>query len=136
MIRRSMAMRAGWHESWRSDLPASAVSATVLSLELRRLANPETGLLLGIVVVEVVAIVGTGQGDTKLLMDFQQAGIGDALMVETIGLHFQIEVFLSEDLLKLPGDRQRAGHVLLADEIGNLPAETARQRNQAFVMLF
>ena len=38
-------------------------------------------------------------------MDFNQPGIGDPLMVEPVGLHFEIEVILAEDLLEFAGDR-------------------------------
>ncbi len=68
-------------------------------------------------------------------MDFHEAGIRDALMIEAVGLHFQIEVFLAEDLLKLPGDRHGAGHVFLADQVRNLAAQAPGQRDEPFVML-
>ena len=68
-------------------------------------------------------------------MDFDQTGIGDPLMVEAVCLHFQVEVFFSKNFLKFPSDRHGAGHVFLPDQIRNLSAETAGQRNQTLRML-
>ena len=79
----------------------------------------------GIFFLEIVAIVGAGQRNVQFLVDFEQAAIRDSLMIEPVGLHFKIEMFLPEDFLKFAGHRHGAGHIFLADQIGNLAAQAA-----------
>ena len=45
-------------------------------------------------------------------------------------------MFFSEYFLKLSGHSHGAGHVLLADKVGNFAAQTTRQGNETFVVLF
>jgi hypothetical protein len=75
--------------------------------------------------LEVVAVIGACHRDIELPMDLDQAGIGDALVVEAVGLHFEVEVLLPKDLLKFACHGHRAVHIFLADEVRNLAAETA-----------
>ena len=80
---------------------------------------------MGVFFFEVVAVVGACHRDVEFLVDFDQTGIGDALVIEPVGLHFEVEVFLPEDLLKFTRDGHRTVHIFLADEVGNLAAEAA-----------
>ena len=67
---------------------------------------------------QVMAVISACHGDVQLFVDFDQAGIGDPLVLETVGLHFEVEVFFPENLLKFTRHGHRAGHIFLADEIG------------------
>ena len=69
-------------------------------------------------------------GMPSFLWISMQAGIGDSLVVQPVGLHFQIEVLFPEDFLKFPRDGHGAGHVFLADEIRDLAAQAAGQGDQ------
>ena len=80
---------------------------------------------MGVFFFEVVAVVGACHRDVHLFVDFDQAGIGDALVIEPVGLHFEVEMFLPEDLLKFTRHGHRAVHIFLADQIGNFAAEAA-----------
>ena len=58
-------------------------------------------------------------------MNVHEAAVGDHLMVQPIGLHFEIIVVLSEDLAVFSGRARGRFHILLADQIGHLAAQTA-----------
>ncbi len=80
---------------------------------------------MGVFFFEVVAVVGACHRDIEFLVDFNQAGIGDALVVEPVSLHFEVEMLFPEDFLEFTGHGHGAVHIFLADKIGNLAAETA-----------
>jgi hypothetical protein len=79
----------------------------------------------GVFLLQVVAIVGAGERDVEFLMDLQQAVVGDALMLQPVGLEFQVIIVLAENLPILTGRLGGTRQILLSDEVRNLAAETA-----------
>ena len=73
---------------------------------------------------QVVTIVGSDQWDAEFFVDLHEAPVGDQLIIEPIGLDFEIIMVFPEDLAVLSGGLRGFLHVPLADEIGNLPAQT------------
>ena len=73
---------------------------------------------------QVVAVVGPYQRNIEFFMDVHEAPVGDQLMIEPIGLDFEIIMVFPEDLAVLSGCLCGFFHILLADEIGDFSAQT------------
>ena len=57
-------------------------------------------------------------------MDLHEAPVGDQLMIEPVGLDFEIIMVFPEDLAVFSGCLRSFLHVPLADEIRHFPAQT------------
>ena len=75
--------------------------------------------------LEVVAIVGADERDIQLLVNFQQSLIRDALMLQAVGLQFEIVIFLAEDFPMFTCRLRGSCQVALPDQIGNLTAQAS-----------
>src|SRR6476660_6657303 len=94
-----------------------------IAQRLARLEAEHELMRSGILLLQVMTVVGAGERDAEFLMDFYETRIGDSLMLEAVRLYFEIEVLFPEELLKFARDRHGAGHVLLPDQVWNLPAQ-------------
>ena len=88
-----------------------------------------------IVLLQVVTIVRSHEREAEFLMNFHQAGIRNALMLQAVGLHFQVIAVLPEYLDKLAGGAHRAIHIFLPDQPRYFTTQAAGQGDQAFVVL-
>src|SRR5262245_5331164 len=88
----------------------------------------------GVFLLQIMTIVRAGEGNAEPFVNLDQSGIGDALMLQSVCLHFQIEMLRAKDVLKLSCDGHRTGHIPLPDEIGNLTAQAAGKCDQPFVV--
>ena len=84
-----------------------------------------------ILLLQVMTVVGTGEWNLQFLVDLQQAVIGDALMLQAIGLQFEIVILLAEDLPIFACRLSWRRPCPLPDEIGDFTAQAAGQRNEA-----
>ena len=73
---------------------------------------------------QIVAVVGPHQRDAEFFVDLHEAPVGDQLMIEAIGLDFEIIMVFPEDLAVFSGRLRGFFHVPLADEIRHFPAQT------------
>src|SRR5215467_4910540 len=90
----------------------------------------------GVFLLQIMTIVRAGEGDAEPFVNLDQSRIGDALMLQSVCLHFQIEMLRAKDVLKLSCDGHGTGHILLPNEIGNLAAQAAGKCDQSLVMFF
>ena len=84
-------------------------------------------MALGVLLTDMMGIVGTDQGDARLLMDLQQAPVDLRLLRDAVVLEFQIEIIRAKDLLHLQGVRLGAFVIAVEDALGDLPGQTCGQ---------
>ena len=84
---------------------------------------------------QVVAVVGARERDAELLVDVEQPVVGDALVLQPVGLQFEIIIVLAENLAILACRFGGAGQIFLPDEIGDFSAQATGKADQSFVVL-
>ena len=89
----------------------------------------------GVLFLQIMTVVGPDQRDPQLLVNLNQTTIGDALVLQTIRLDLQVVVILAKDLPVLTGRLDRALHILLADQVGDLATQTAGECDETLMML-
>ena len=75
--------------------------------------------------LEVVTVVRADERDIQFLVNFQQSLIRDALMLQPIGLQFEIVILLAEDFPMFACRPRGSRQVALPDQIGNLSAQAS-----------
>ena len=81
--------------------------------------------------IGIVTIIRGDQRDSQLPVQVNQALVDHLLLMQSIGLEFEIEPLRTEDGEKFLGGYGRGIDLFVVEEGGNLTAETARQRDQA-----
>ncbi len=89
---------------------------------------------VGVLVVEVVGIVGRHQGNAQLLRQLHLIGDDLPLLVEALVLDLQVEV-LAEDVAEITGDALRLVQAVLEDARLHLAAQAGRQGDEALAVL-
>ena len=81
---------------------------------------------LGVLLSEIVGVIGADHGDTGLLMDLQDRLVHDLLIPDAVVLQFQIEPIRAEQLRHF--QRVGLGVVILPvpQAAGDLPCQTRR----------
>ena len=90
----------------------------------------------GVFFFEIMTVVRSGERNAELFMDFNQPRIRNPLVIQPIGLHFQVKLIPAEDLLEFLGHRERSLHVSLAYQIGNFATKTTRQGDETLMVFF
>ena len=68
-----------------------------------------------------MAVVGAREEDAELLVDVEQPVVGDALVLQPVGLQFEIIIVLAENLAILACRLWWRRPIFLSDEIGDFP---------------
>ena len=79
----------------------------------------------GVFFLQIVTIVGAGERNTQFFVDLQEAVIRDALVLESIGLQFEVIIVFAENLSILAGGLGCSSQILLPNQIGDFSAQTA-----------
>ena len=101
-----------------------------------RLHAQQRVVRLGVVAVDVVAVVGGQQRRPDVLGDLDQLGVRLVLLGEAVVLQFDEEVVLPEDLLEPGGGLGGAGDVALEEPLADEPAQAAAGGDQALAVRF
>ncbi len=87
---------------------------------------------LGVLLIQVVAIIGGHQRNTELAAELNQALVDLFLGRNPVVLQFQKIIPFSKDLLVVPGRFLGLVHLVGQNILGNVPFETGGQRDEAF----
>ena len=84
-------------------------------------------LRVGIVLTEIVAIVGRDQRDAEFLLQLHEVGLDARLLRQALVLNFEIEISFAENVAK--GNGGFAGGVVLPfrQALGNFALQTSGQ---------
>ena len=89
---------------------------------------------MGLVPVQIMAVVGCHQRDVEFAADFLQALVGNSLFLDAVFLHFKVEA-VAKDVLEKERGLFGGLHVFfLGNEIGDLAVQTAGQGNEPLVV--
>ena len=102
---------------------------------LARLDAQQHIVTLGVLLPQVVGVVGTHQRDTCLVVDAQQLPVHLRLVGDAVVLQLQIEAVLPEDVPHGQGIFLRPVIVAVQQPAGYLTGQTRRQGDQALRVL-
>ncbi|CAK8715510.1 hypothetical protein LDFHOB_04825 [Candidatus Electronema aureum] len=109
-------------------------------LEAARIADHLAGLNaeqhlvgIGLVLVQVVAVVGGDQLDAEIIAQFLQADIDLCLLRDAVLLHLEVKP-VAEELLQLKSLLPGRVHAAVADQPRHLAMQAGGEGDQAFVM--
>ena len=91
-------------------------------------------MALGVLRAEIVGVVGADQGDTRLLMYFQQTAVDLRLLGNTVVLKLQIEIIPAEYFLHLQGIFLGTVIVAVEDALGDFSGQARRESNETLGM--
>jgi len=98
---------------------------------LARLDAQKHIVALGVLLPEIVGIVGTHQRNARLVVEPQQLPVHLGLVGDTVVLQLQIKAVLTEDVPHGQGVFLRPVIVTVQYSAGDLTGQTSRQRNKA-----
>ena len=90
---------------------------------------------LGVLLAQIVGVVGAHHGNARLVVQPQDAPVHLCLLPDAVILQFQIEIALTEDILHGQRVLLRALIVPVHQPPGDLARQTRRQRDQPLRML-
>ena len=86
-------------------------------------------MALGILLADIMGVVGADQRDACLLMETQKVTVHLRLLADAMILQFQIKVIRSEDLLHLQRILLGALIIAVQQPLRNFTCQACRQRN-------